>query len=318
VAKVIVVGAGIAGVTCARELIRAGHDVEVRERSKAVGGRMAAPQIEGRRVDVGASYFTASDPDFTRQVEDWCDRGLARCWTDRFPKLTAAGLSEPSAGPWRYATPGGLRTLVADLAPETVRLGDPVSLIEPGPRVDGEPADAVVLAMPDPQAERILSPDLPDTRARVTGRPWEPAIALTATFGTRNWEAFDGAFINDDPTLRWVADDGRRRGDDAPVLVAHSTSEFAAGFLAEPAAAGPEMADALDRLLRCGRPRSVHIQRWSFARPAEPRDDNHFFGAERIGLAGDGWGSPRVETAWLSGRALGLRIAAELSFPARS
>jgi predicted NAD/FAD-dependent oxidoreductase len=313
VAKVIVVGAGIAGVTCARELIRAGHDVEVRERAQSVGGRMSAPQIEGRRVDVGASYFTASDPDFVRQVEDWCDRGLARRWTDRFPKLSDAGLSEPAPGPWRYATPGGLRTLVADLAPEAVRLGDLVSLIAPGPRVDDEPADAVVLAMPDPQAERILSPELPETRARVTDRRWEPVIAFTANFNTRTWVPFDGAFINDDPTLGWVADDGRRRGDDAPVLVAHSTTAFAAGFLAQPAAAGPDMADALDRLLGCGRPRSVHVQRWSFARPAEPRHENHFFGPERIGLAGDGWGSPRVETAWVSGRALGRRIAAELS-----
>ena len=167
-------------------------------------------RVARRRVDVGASYFTASDPEFARQVADWCDRGLARPWTDRFPKLTDAGLSEPSAGPWRYATPGGLRTLVADLAPQTVRLADVVSLVEPGPRVDGEPADAVVLAMPDPQAERILSPELPETLARVSDRRWEPALALTANFSTRSWEPFDGAFINDDATLRWVADDGRR------------------------------------------------------------------------------------------------------------
>ncbi len=312
-AKVIVVGAGIAGVTCARELIRAGLDVEIRERATVVGGRMAAPQIEGRRVDVGASYFTASDPAFVQQVEDWCSRGLARRWTDRFPQLTEAGLAELAPGPWRYATPGGLRSLVADLAPDPVRLGEVVAEVRPGPLVDDDPADAVVLAMPDPQAERILSPALPETRSHVVNRRWEPVIALAASFSRRTWDPFDGAFINDHPTLRWVADDGRRRGDDAAVLVAHSTPGFASGFLAAPAAAGPDMADALDRLLGCGRPRSVHIQRWSFARPADPRHESHFFGAERIGLAGDGWGSPRVETAWLSGRALGRRIAAELS-----
>jgi hypothetical protein len=313
VGKVIVVGAGLAGVACARELIDAGHDVEVRERAKAVGGRMAAPRIEGRRVDIGASYFTASDPDFVGQVEDWCSRGLAHRWTDRFPELTEQGRHELAPGPWRYATAGGLRSLVDDLAPSKVRLEHLVSRVQPGPLVDDEPADAVVLAMPDPQAERILAPDLTEVRAQVASRKWEPVIALAANFNRRTWDPLDGAFINDHPVLRWVADDGRRRGDDAPVLVAHSTSEFAAGFLARPAAAGPDMADALDRLLGCGRPRSVHIHRWSFARPAEPRQDNHFFGAERIGLAGDGWGSPRVETAWLSGRALGRRIAQELS-----
>lgn len=311
--RVIVVGAGIAGVTCARELIAAGHEVEVRERAMAVGGRMAAPQIEGRRVDMGASYFTASEPDFVRQVEDWCDRGLARRWTDRFPLLSDAGLKELAPGPWRYATPGGLRSLVADLAPASTRLGELVARIEPGPAVDGEAADAVVLAMPDPQAERILGPGLPEARSRVERRLWEPVIALAANFGRRTWGSFDGAFVHDDPTLRWIADDGRRRGDEAAVLVAHSTSTFAAGFLTQPSAAGPDMTEALDRLTGCGRPRSVHIHRWSFARPADTRQESHFFGSERIGLAGDGWGAPRVETAWLSGRALGRRIAAELS-----
>jgi hypothetical protein len=316
VGRVIIVGAGIAGVTCARELLQAGHEVDLRERAMAVGGRMASPQIEGRRVDIGASYFTASDPDFSRQVQDWCTRGLARRWTDRFPQLTDGGFKELAPGPWRYATPDGLRSLVADLAPEapeSTRLGEMVSRIDAGPAVDGDAADAVVLAMPDPQAERILGPGLPEVRARVERRSWEPVIALAANFSRRTWEPFDGAFINDHPTLRWVADDGRRRGDDAAVLVAHSTSTFAESFLTQPAAAGPDMAEALDRLLGCGRPRSVHIHRWSFSRPAETRQESHFFGAERIGLAGDGWGAPRVETAWLSGRALGRRIAAELS-----
>jgi renalase len=312
VGRIIVVGAGLAGVTCARELLRAGHEVDVRERATAVGGRMAAPVIEGRRVDVGASYFTAADPDFVGQVEDWCSRGLARRWTDRFPQLMDGGLKELPPGPWRYATPGGLRSLVEDLAPAATRLGEAISRVEPGPMVDGDSADAVVLAMPDPEAERLLGPGLPEVRSRVESRSWDPVIAFAANFRRRTWEPFDGAFINDDPTLRWVADDGRRRGDDAPVLVAHSTSAFAASYLTQPAAAGPEMADALDRLLGCGRPHSVHIRLWSSARPAEAREENHFFGSERVGLAGDGWGSPRVETAWLSGRALGRRIAAEL------
>ena len=52
-------------------------------------------------------------------------------------------------------------------------------------------------------------------------------LALTATFETRTWD-LDGAFVSDDTILGWIADDGSRRGDGAPVLVAHSTSEVAA------------------------------------------------------------------------------------------
>jgi renalase len=313
---VIVVGAGIAGVACARELLRAGHAVSIREQAAAVGGRMASPRIDGRPIDLGAAYFTASDPAFVRQAQDWCDRGLARRWTDRFPTLPTTEQTPPEPGPWRYAAPGGLGSLVADLAAASpapaLVLGSPVRLVEPGPAVDGEPADAVVLAMPDPQAERVLDARLAEVRAEVASRRWEPVLALMAGFSRRSWPAIDGAFISGDRTLGWLADDGSRRGDGAPVLVAHSTSGFAARNLEAPQDAAPAMVSALDRLLGCGTPAAWGVRPWPFARPAEPRDAPHFLGTERIGLAGDGWGSPRIQTAWLSGRSLGQDIARKL------
>ncbi len=46
---IIVVGAGLAGVTCARTAAAAGLPVTVLERSRRAGGRMASRRIEGRR-----------------------------------------------------------------------------------------------------------------------------------------------------------------------------------------------------------------------------------------------------------------------------
>ncbi|GMA88848.1 hypothetical protein GCM10025868_40980 [Angustibacter aerolatus] len=62
---VIVVGAGISGVTCARELDRAGLPVRVLDRGRRIGGRMALQRTGSRVVDTGASYLTASDDAFT-------------------------------------------------------------------------------------------------------------------------------------------------------------------------------------------------------------------------------------------------------------
>ncbi|MGZ4650485.1 MAG: FAD-dependent oxidoreductase, partial [Kineosporiaceae bacterium] len=65
---VVVVGAGIAGVACARALRRGGLGVRVFDRGRRIGGRMALhrERLGGteRVVDVGASYFTVSDPRF--------------------------------------------------------------------------------------------------------------------------------------------------------------------------------------------------------------------------------------------------------------
>src|SRR3954451_9830521 len=153
---VVVVGAGIAGIACAVELASAGVDVRVVDRGRAVGGRMASKRIDGRPVDLGAAYFTVRDPEFAQVVARWRTAGLARPWTS---ELAVLGTDEHTRapGPVRWAAPGGLRSLVAALAEGMdVALQHEVRRVGPGPTVDGEAADAVVLAMPDPQARRIL------------------------------------------------------------------------------------------------------------------------------------------------------------------
>jgi renalase len=309
VEQVVVVGAGLSGVACARELRAAGVPVRVLDRGHRAGGRMASRRLWDRPVDLGASYLTASDDGFGAVVEDWRERGLARPWTDTF---VALGDGDPVArtGPLRWGAPGGLRSLVEDLAADLeVERYDVADL-------DGLGAAAVVLAMPDPQARRLVADDHP--LAALLDRTFEPVLALAATWRERTWDdvsptgRFDGAFVNGDPVVAWVADDGRRRGDDAPVLVVHSTPELASRHLEDPAGAGPEMVTALRRLMALPEPDDVHVHRWTFARPAGQRSARHALvdgPTGLVGACGDGWGdSPKVETAWLSGRDLGREL----------
>src|SRR3954453_14545210 len=58
--KVIVMGAGIAGLACAYELRRRGHDVTVLEASGRAGGHVRTlhdPFADGLYADVGAEHF---------------------------------------------------------------------------------------------------------------------------------------------------------------------------------------------------------------------------------------------------------------------
>ena len=319
---VLVVGAGIAGVACARAVAAAGHRVRVIDRGRRPGGRMASRRLDGRPVDLGASYLTVSGAPFGAVVRAWADAGLAHPWTDTFDVVTPQAPPEPKQGPLRWGAPHGLRSLVEDLAADLdVVSGVAVQRVErdaDGLLVDGERASAVVLAMPDAQATRLLGEGLGGVRGRLD-RAWEPILAVAARWPERCWgDDLDGAFVNDHPAVSFVADDGRRRGDGAPVLVAHSTGELAAEHLAEPEGGRDPVVRAVVELLGVPHPTTTHLHRWTLARPLGERPDPFLLDGRRpgelLGVCGDGWGDrPKVEGAWSSGTALGAALADRLA-----
>ncbi|GAB3996159.1 NAD(P)/FAD-dependent oxidoreductase [Nocardioides marmoraquaticus] len=319
---VVVVGAGIAGAACARALREADVPVRVLDRGRRPGGRMASRRWPdgSRSVDLGASYLTVGDDDFRAVVDDWAARGLAREWTDTFTVLAADAAPEDKDGPVRWGATPSLRALVEDLAADLDVEHAAVERVERADdrwTVDGVAARAVVLAMPDPQALRLLSPGAQAYAADLQ-RGWEPVLALAARWERRTWDdlspsgTFHGAFVNGDDVVAWVADDGRRRGDDAPVLTAHSTPGFAAQHLEDPAAAGPAMVAALRERLGIEEPLDSLVQRWTFAKPAGEREAPYLL-RDGLGVCGDGWGpASKVETAWVSGHRLGQALAESL------
>lgn len=311
---VVVVGAGLSGVACARELAAAGIAVRLVDRGRRVGGRMSSRRLDGRYVDLGASYFTVdaeAATGFGAVVADWERRGLATPWTDTFVSLESGQEPETKQGPVRWGAPGGLRSLVEDLAAGSdldVELGTHLEELPP--------AATVVLAMPDPQAVRLLPDDAAHAAVRRRlDRAFEPVLALMARWETRAWD-LDGAFVNAHDVLAWVADDGARRGDGAPVLVAHSTPDFARPHLDDPQAAAPEMTAALRDLLGLDVPVETYLHRWSVARPTGERDEPFLLedvGDRLVGACGDGWGpTSKVETAWASGHALGRALVSRI------
>jgi renalase len=315
---VIVIGAGISGISCARVLVEAGVAVRVRDGGRRIGGRMAVEHLGGRPVDTGASYFTVSDARFEEVVRSWRHRGLARPWTDTFEVYSDGEFSRRSTGPLRWAAGGGLRSLVQDLADTAELSVEQVDVASVRSRdgvltVDGRPAAAVVLAMPDPQARRILHPELSAERAGLWA-PFEPVLVLSAGWPERRWPELDGVFVHGDERLSWIADDGRRRGDGAAVLVGHCTPAWAAQHLDQPAAATEPMLRALRAVLDLDTAASwTRLHRWSYARPAAGRVASFQLWPSLIGACGDGWSPrPRVEAAFLSGWQLGQALAARL------
>lgn len=307
---------------------------------------------DGEVVDLGAAYFTVSSADFGARVADWVDRGLARAWFDTCtvvdapPAATGAELAADDlpqvddqkshggsqqlvtriAGPTRFTATRGTRSLVLDLLDVLsatkrleLRLGTRVAQVRGAangtrPRIDGDDFDAVILAMPDAQATRILDlQTAPALFEQLDDQPWLPVLSHIMAFHERHWAHDDFWFINNSEVIASIADNSRRRGSDNAVLVAHSTSELAREFFDNAEDAAPAMTAAVGHALGfTASPAFTLTRRWGLAHPAQPREEPCGWDSEaKLAVCGDGWhGKPRIEAAWLSGKAASVEVLA--------
>jgi predicted NAD/FAD-dependent oxidoreductase len=179
---IAIVGAGMAGITAARTLAQAGHQVMVFDKSLGVGGRMATRRSPFGGFDHGAQYFTVRDPRMALALQTVPD-SLTHCrpWS-----ANAVRVLDPSGRVVEAARPGpeahwvgvpGMSALLKHWAQPladagVLRLGQPVLSLQADPRkasrwslqgVDTEGHawqqggfDRVVLAMPAPQVAHLL------------------------------------------------------------------------------------------------------------------------------------------------------------------
>jgi len=94
----VVVGAGLAGLACAGELVRRGRRVRVLEAADRVGGRVATDTVEGFRIDRGFQVYNDAYPEGRRQLD------LEALALGRFEPgalIASGGRLLPVSDPWR-------------------------------------------------------------------------------------------------------------------------------------------------------------------------------------------------------------------------
>ncbi|MCF2532843.1 NAD(P)/FAD-dependent oxidoreductase [Yinghuangia soli] len=155
---VIVVGAGLAGLSAARRLVDAGVDVTVLEAGDRPGGRIRTDVIDGFRIDNGLQQLATACPQVAARLD------LGRLDLRAFaPGVRLAGEAGPSAG-WR---PGGVRRLG-----DVRRMRDAIGALRtPGTTERARAAAALGRASAVP-VHRILS--TPDTAVKEAG--WPPSL----------------------------------------------------------------------------------------------------------------------------------------------
>ncbi len=160
--EIAIVGAGMAGLICARELHAAGRDVVVIDKSRGLGGRLATRRLGETHADHGVCYLKPKGDRFLALIQSLVAQGLLTVWTDRLHQLSAAGLKLDSASQPRYAAPQGATAIAKELAKDlNLVLNQQIQGIRPietGWQLTSQnpafelTADRVILAIPAPQA----------------------------------------------------------------------------------------------------------------------------------------------------------------------
>lgn len=340
---IAVVGAGIAGITCARTLVQAGHTVTVFEKSRGAGGRMSTRHTEFGTFDHGTQYFTVRDARFALALST--SPSVVRPWSANAVRiLDEAGRVVAAAKPAReahYVAAPGMNALVKHWAQPLmdagcVRYETQVSRIErdklhpqqwqlqtEGP---GETThvyagfDDVVLAVPSVQAQALLlssqqAKPLIAAMAKVTVAPcWTLMLAFpqaqqaTLTSLGPQWNAARSTHHR----IAWLARESSkpRRGAIERWTV-NASPEWSTRHLEDSA----ERVTA--KLLRGfteitgirATPSHTAVHRWRYAQTVDPLGQDFAWDAQaRIGLCGDWCIGHRVEDGFVSGLELALAL----------
>ncbi|MCI4661248.1 MAG: FAD-dependent oxidoreductase [Neomegalonema sp.] len=324
--KIAVIGAGLAGLACARALLDAGTRVEIFEKSRGVGGRLATRRPFGMDSAVGLDHGAP-----VAEAEE--EAGLARLAELGSPWAPNGGLSLGIVG-----CPG-MSDLVKPLAQGArVHLSCEITDIARG-EDEGDwllrdregallgPFDAVVSAVPAPQALALLGDSVPDCSAAQMAPCWTLLLVLAEPLGLPldllrpEGDPFDLIIRNSSKPDRSAPmnADAREEGDlgaRGETWVAHSSADWAAAhletnkdemaqtlFAAFVQATGQEPGTVLYK--------AAH--RWRYARTSAPVGRAfHLSEDGTLGVCGDWRLGPLAGHALRSGTLLGGAMAKKL------
>ncbi len=315
--RIAIIGAGIAGLQLARRLQAAGISASLFDKARGPAGRIATRRLDYGRFDHGAQYFTARDPIFAAQVEDWCARGVVAPWTGRIVTLADGAIrAEPSPVP-RYVGVPGMSAMARDLASgASVTVGVRIEAVrwtnaswelvsDDGHAFTG--FDGLVSAVPAPQAVPFLASST-ELGLHARRAQFDPCHALMIELEEPVAAAFDAAFVKDSP-VGWIAREASKPGRAASNgWVVHSTAAWSRANVDRKTDEVLEvLRDAFAAAIGERLPgiRGAAIHRWLYARATGPVAGTALWdGAARLGVCGDWLRGDRIEDAFLSAERL--------------
>jgi hypothetical protein len=319
-ADVLVIGAGMAGLTAAADLQRASCRELVLDKGRGVGGRLASRRSGGAAFDHGAQFITALTSRFAALVEDCRRAGAIEEWH--------RGVGDSSDGHVRWRGHPAMTSVAKHLARgiDVVLETRVVALRASRHQWSAETetgavfwAGAAVLTPPVPQSLAILKagavPLQPETRARLEGLEYERCLAVMAVLAGPSRLAPPGGLAPGDGPVAWIADNQLKGISAEPAVTIHATHAFSLEhWERDRQDSGRRLLDAANDWLGAD-VRTFQVHGWLYSKPlqVDARPCTMVSQGLPLVLAGDAFAGPRVEGAALSGWAAAEAVLASAS-----
>ena len=309
--QVVVVGAGLSGLSAARALQDAGHGVVVFDKGRGLGGRMATRRIttsDGSiaTFDHGAQFFTARDETFTSLVAQWISDDVVRQWCRGF------GTDD---GHSRFVVNNGMTALTKHLAHGIdVRTSTLVFAVKPcssdtqqwtviiddNSRID---CDAVVMTCPLPQSYSITVSTGIELPPELLMTDYDRTIGLLAVLDGPSAVPAPGGLQNPDDVFSWIGDNQAKGISAIPAVTFHANPAWSLAHWDDPLDEGQALlTQAAQRYLGSANILVSEYKKWRFATPRKIWPESYFAVGSLV-FAGDAFAGPKVEGAVLSGLA---------------
>ena len=318
---VAVVGAGLAGLCAARELVAHGHKVRVFEKARSVGGRTAWRREGEYHFDHGAQYFTVRDPRFRRYVTAWCNAGIVSPWKFAVGVAKAGTVTPKPESVERYVGVPGMNAMAKHLGAELdIVLNTRVGQVERSSGqwqllsdagVDLGQYEVVIIATPPAQAVPLLT-GAPRLAQQAEAVKLAPCWAVMVAFPDPLNIPFDGVFVHDS-SLSWAARNASKPGRPGfECWVLHGTPEWSARHLektSDEVIAASLAAFFAATGLKPSQPVLTKAHRWRYSIAEQPLEQGCLWDPEQqLGTCGDWCQGSRIEGAVLSGLAMADRV----------
>lgn len=313
--RTAVIGAGLAGLSCARILRRAGCYVEVFEADRIIGGRVGTLRSGLVSFDHGAQYISARSERFRSYIKELVDGGYAARWT---PRAVAGEGNASQMQSWYVGTPGMssiVRPLAESVRIQTGRRVHTMQRIDKGwhlwfdDQTTAGPFAAVAVAVPAREA-RLLLGRLEDISSQLDRVRMSPCWALLVRLDEKVLPEFD-VYSDMSKVIRWVGRNNTKpgrsaRGDQIVIHAAPAWSRETED--ADPELVAEELWAEMCNVLGLPpiRPAQMVAHMWKHGIVETPLGETYIFSREHmVGVAGDWCIGRLAEQAFESGALLG-------------